>query len=217
MKTAAIFGATGLVGKELLNQLVDNDYYAKVIVFNRRKQNYSNPKIEEHIFKADDFESIEALLVADDLFCSIGTTMKKAGSKAAFKKVDFDIPLNLARIAEKNKISKLLVVSSVGADAKSNNFYLRTKGEMEQEVLKHAIPSIFFFRPSMLLGKRNEQRLGEQFGQKAMKLTGFLMIGKLKKYKAVSAYLVAKAMQKVAKEGFAGNFIESDKLWDLGE
>jgi len=215
MKTAAVFGATGLVGKELLNQLIDNDDYAKVMVFNRRKQKYSNSKIEEHIFNSEDFESIEPILVVDDLFCSIGTTMKKASSKEAFKKVDFDIPLNLAKIAEKNKINKLLVVSSVGADAKSNNFYLRTKGEMEQEVLKHDIPSIFFFRPSMLLGNRNEQRLGEQLGQRAMKLTGFLMMGKLKKYKAIPAAVVAGAMQKVAKEGFAGNFIESDILWDL--
>ena len=217
MKTAAIFGATGLVGKELLNQLLANEEYAKILVFNRREQNYDNSKIEEHIFNGKDFESIEPLVLADDLFCCIGTTMKKAGSKEAFKKVDFGIPDGLAKIAEKNNTNKMLVVSSIGADAKSNNFYLQTKGKMEQQVLKYNIPHIFFFQPSMLLGNRNESRLAEQFGQKAMKITGFLMKGKLKKYKAIPATVVASAMGEVAKEGFAGNFIESDKLWDLAQ
>ena len=214
-KKAAIFGATGLVGKELLNQLLDSEDYAKVMVFNRRTQNYANQKIEEHIITGVNFDSIESLLIADDLYCCIGTTIKKAGSQEAFTKVDLDIPVNLARIAEKNKINKFLIVSSIGANAKAGNFYLRTKGKMEQKVLSFNIQEIFVFRPSMLLGARDESRLAEEIGQKAMKITGFLMKGKLKKYKAIPATIVACSMLKVAKEGFPGNIIESDRMWDL--
>ncbi len=214
-KTAAVFGATGLVGKELILQLVDNDDYTKIIVFNRRQQNYDNPKIEELIFNGQNLDNANNQIVADDLYCCIGTTMKKAGSKTAFSAVDFDIPVWLAKTAEKNKIKKLLIVSSVGANEKSSNFYLATKGKMEQEVLKYKIPGIYFFRPSMLLGNRTETRFGEMFGQKAMKLTGFLMIGKLKKYKSIPASVVAKAMLKVAQENYTKHFFESDELWNL--
>ncbi len=214
-KIAAIFGATGLVGSELLSQLIDNEDYHKIVVFNRRKQGYKNSKIEEYTIDAKDFESIKDKIIADDLYCCIGTTMKKAGSKLAFKKVDYDIPVFLAKAAEKNGIKKLLIVSSVGANDKSKNFYMSIKGRMETAVLKYQIPGIYFFRPSMLLGKRNETRFAEIIGQKVMKLSGFLMISKLKKYKAIPATIVAKAMQKVSAESYSKHFFESDELWNL--
>ena len=141
--------------------------------------------------------------------------MKKAGSKAIFTTVDFDIPVWLAKTAEKNKINKLLIISSVGANAKSNNFYLATKGKMEQAVSEYRIPNIYFFRPSMLLGERNENRFSEKLTQKIMKATGFLMLGKLKKYKSIPASIVAKSMQTVAKRNYTKYFFESDELWEL--
>ena len=214
-KIAAVFGATGLVGKELVFQLVQSDEYHKIMVFNRSQQNYGSPKIEEFIIDEQDFESIGNKVIADDLYCCIGTTMKKAGSKNAFEKVDYEIPVWLAKIAEKNGINKLLIVSSVGANPKSKNFYLSTKGKMEQEVLKYNIPEIYFFRPSMLLGSRDESRFSEMMGQKVMKLSDFLMVGKLKKYKAIPASTVAQAMQKVSKENYSKYFFESNEIWSI--
>ena len=214
-KIAAVFGATGLTGGKLVEQLIHNEDYHKILVFNRRTQDYENSKIEEFIIDEHDFDSICDKVIADDLYCCIGTTMKKAGSKTAFEKVDYDIPVFLAKTSEKNGIKKLLVVSSVGANQKSKNFYLSTKGKMEQEVLRFKIPGIYFFRPSMLLGNRNESRFSEMMGQKVMKLSDFLMVGKLKKYKAIPAAIVAKAMQKVAKEDYSKHFFESNELWSI--
>lgn len=216
-KIAVVFGATGLVGRELVSQLTENEEYHKVVVFNRRTQNYGNSKIEEFIINGQDFESIKDKVIADDLYCCIGTTMKKAGSKAAFEKVDYDIPVFLAKTAEKNGIKKLLIVSSVGANEKGKSFYMSIKGRMEQEVLKYQVPGIYFFRPSMLLGDRGESRFAEMLGQKALKFSGFLMLGKLKKYKAIPVSVVAKAMQKVAKGNYSKHFFESNELWDLAK
>ena len=216
-KTAAVFGATGLVGRELIEQLVNNTDYQKILVFNRRQQNYENLKIQEFIFDGQDLGNTKDNIIADDLYCCIGTTMKKAGSETAFKAVDYDIPVWLAKTAEKNKIKNLLIISSVGANEKSKSFYMSTKGKMEQEVLKYKIPGIYFFRPSMLLGDRNENRFAEMLGQKALKLSGFLMIGKLRKYKSIPVSVVAKSMQKVAKENYSKHFFESDELWKLAK
>ena len=115
------------------------------------------------------------------------------------------------------KLLKLLVISSVGADRKSKTFYLHTKGRMEQTVLKFKNQGVYFFRPSLLLGNRNEPRLAEMLGQKVMRLSGFLMIGKLKRYKAIPVFIVSKAMQKVAKESYSKHFFESNELWDLAQ
>ncbi len=214
-KIAAIFGATGLVGKSLLEQLLRNDDYIKIIVFNRRLQNYNSAKIDEVLLDWNDVERIKNQLIADELYCCVGTTIKKAGSKENFQKVDFQIPIILAQIAEQNKIKKLLIVSSLGANAQSNNFYLQTKGKMEEEVLKFNIPKIHFFRPSMLLGKREEFRTGEELGKMVMKIFNPLMIGSLRKYKAIPAEVVARAMIKTAAENSPKVFFNSDELWNL--
>ncbi|MCF6242988.1 MAG: NAD(P)H-binding protein [Bacteroidales bacterium] len=214
-KIAAVFGATGLTGKSLLNQLIDNKNYAKILVFNRNLQNYNHDKIDELELDWNNIERIINQLIADDLFCCVGITIKKAGSKEAFKQVDLQIPLTLAQIAENNKIKKLLVVSSLGANSKSRNFYLQTKGKMEEEVLKFNIPKIHFFRPSMLLGKRNEYRAGEEIGKIAMKIFNPLMISGLRKYKAIPAATVAKAMIKIANIDSPKVIFNSDELWNL--
>ncbi len=214
-KIAALFGATGLTGKSLLQQLTKNDDYIKIIVFNRNLQNYNHNKIDEVSLDWNNIERIKNQLIADELFCCIGTTIKKAGSKKAFLHVDFNIPVTLAQIAENNKINKFLILSSLGANPKSKNFYLQTKGKMEEEVLKFNIPKIYFFRPSMLLGKRNEFRAGEEFGKIAMKIFNPLMIGSLRKYKAIPASIVAGAMIKVASANSSKVIFDSDELWDF--
>ena len=214
-KIAALFGATGLTGKSLLQQLTKNDDYIKIIVFNRNLQKYNHNKIDEVSLDWNNIERIKNQLIADELFCCIGTTIKKAGSKKAFLHADFNIPVTLAQIAENNKINKFLIVSSLGANPKSKNFYLQTKGKMEEEVLKFNIPKIYFFRPSMLLGKRNEFRAGEEFGKIAMKIFNPLMIGSLRKYKAIPASIVAGAMIKVASANSSKVIFDSDELWDF--
>ncbi len=216
-KIAAIFGATGLVGGKLLNRLVDDDNYIKILVFNRKLQNYSENKIDELQVDWSNIPLLEKQLIADDLFCCVGTTIKKAGSKEAFRKVDFEIPANLARIAEQNKIKKFIVISSIGADAKSKNFYLQTKGQMEQEVLKYAINKTHFVRPSMILGKRAEFRFGEETGKIFMRLFNPLMIGALKHYKAIPADTIASAMLELAKNDYDKTGYNSGELWELAK
>lgn len=149
----------------------------------------------------DDYTHLENLKIQtpiDDVFCCIGTTIKKAGSKESFKKVDLELPVAIAKLAADRKAEKLLVVSSIGAKAGSGNFYLRTKGEMEKEVLKIEGPLKTIIRPSMLLGERNEKRSAESFGQVLMKPLKLLMIGKLRKYKPIPAADVACAMIAIA-------------------
>ncbi|OQY02525.1 MAG: hypothetical protein B6I20_06845 [Bacteroidetes bacterium 4572_117] len=214
-KVAAVFGATGLVGSELVLQLIGNELYSSVLIFNRRAQDYTNPKIEEIILEDKAFVSAELEIKADDLFCCVGTTAKKAGTRFNYEKVDVGIPVWLARTAIKNGIKNLLIVSSVGADEKSSNSYLRNKGRMEQTVLENKKQGAYFFRPSLLLGNRDEPRFAETIGQKLMQFTGFMMIGKLKKYKAIPATIVAKAMMKVANGAYSKHFFESDELWGL--
>jgi len=216
-KIAAVFGATGLVGSNLLKQLADDENYLKVLVFNRREQNYQNDKIEEIILDWSDTEFLKDRLIADDMFSCVGTTIKKAGSKEAFREVDYQIPVTLAQIAEHNKVKKLLVISSIGADAKSKNFYLQTKGQMEEDVLKYNIPKIHFLRPSMLLGKRDEFRIGEETGKFFMKIFNPLMFGALRKYKAIPAGVVASAMLQTANNDYSKIFFNSDELWNLAK
>ena len=214
-RTAAIFGATGLVGSNLLKLLTNNSAYTKILVFNRRLQNYSSPKIKEILFNKQDIALIKEQLSATDLFCCIGTTIKKAGSKKAFSEVDYKIPTALAQIAENKKVNKMIVVSSVGANPNSNNFYLQTKGLMEQDIIKYAINKIHIVRPSILLGKRNEFRFGEEIGKIAIKLINPLIIGSAKKYKAVQAIHVAKAMIELAIGNYTQIFFNSYELKNL--
>ncbi|MBN1252625.1 MAG: NAD-dependent epimerase/dehydratase family protein [Bacteroidales bacterium] len=221
-KTAVIFGSTGLIGKNLLFQLIDDERYSKIFVFNRKHLNINISKVEEII--VTDFENIDEFTfkqTPDEIYCCIGTTINKAKTKTAFTFVDYQIPVKIAKLAENKNISKLLIVSSIGANEKSNNFYLQTKGKMEQAVVKFSIESVHFFRPSMLLGKRNETRIAEGIGQIFMKIFGFLLIGKIKKYKAIKAETVAKAMINVANLNTGLNtkkdFIESDKIFELAK
>jgi uncharacterized protein YbjT (DUF2867 family) len=212
-KTAILFGATGLVGACLVRLLCEKNHFTQVISFSRKPCGYSHPKLNERISDLRNVNSIASEIKGDDLFCCLGTTIKKAGNKENFRKVDFDLPLELAKIAAKNQFQNYLVVSSIGADANASNFYLRTKGQMEQEVMKQDIPSISIVRPSMLLGPRQEFRFGETAGKVAMKLINPLMFGRFMKYRGIHANDVAKAMLTLATQSTKGaNIFESDEL-----
>ncbi len=203
-RNALIAGATGLVGKSLLNQLLADDNYEKVVIITRKAMDVNHPKL---IKKLIDFDSVESLALdfqIDDVFCALGTTIKTAGSQDAFYKVDYTYVVNLGKWCAANSVKRLLIVSAMGSNPKSGIFYNRVKGEMETAVSKLSIPQIQIFRPSLLMGNRTEKRGGEKFAQIMMGGLSFLFVGPLLKYKAIHADVVANAMINAAKQEVKG-------------
>lgn len=215
-KKAIIIGATGLVGSHILKLLLENPNYDNVTILVRRKIETAHPKLNQQIF---DFEKPDNELInADEIYCAIGTTLKKAGSKQAQYHIDCEIPATIAKIAKANNIPKFLLVSSLGADAQSSNFYLKTKGDLEQKIAKLDFKSFISARPSILFGERNEQRFGEKIGIFLAKAVEPILLGSLKKYAGIEASDIAKALIKMANENQSGNhFIESDQLKTLAK
>lgn len=213
MKTAILIGATGLTGQVLLNQLLHDDYFNDVVVFVRKKMNITHSKLTQHCIDFNALDSCKHLIKGDVVFCCIGTTIKTAGSQDAFKKVDYFYPTEFAKIAKQNKISTFCLQSSLGADSKSNNFYLKVKGETEDFIRQLNFVSFASYRPSMLLGNRSEFRLGENIGKIVMQGLSFMFIGKLKRYKAIHVNQVANAMIKYVKSNKPGNvIIENEEM-----
>lgn len=218
MKTALVFGATGQTGALLTDELLKNPLYNEVRIFVRKPAGKTHPKLRELVNPLSDPQYLKNEIKGDDLFCCIGTTIKKAGTKENFRQVDYELPVSVARIAKQNGVSSMVTVSALGADAESNNFYLRTKGEMEHAVAGFGIENTVFVRPSLLLGKRGEHRTGELIGKWVMKLLNPLFIGRLKRYKAIHSAVVARAMIKAANDGKTGTrFIENEELLILGK
>lgn len=216
-KTAILIGASGLVGNEVLNLLLNDAGFDKINVFVRKPLPVNHPKLEQHIIDFDQIYKFTDLVKGDVLFCCLGTTIKTAGSKEEFKKVDYAYPLAFAKIAKQNGIHKFIIISSLGANSNTSNFYLKVKGDIEKELEKLKFPSLIIVRPSMLLGDRKEFRMGESIGKIVMKLVSILFIGKLKKYKAIEATTVAKAMVKLSESDSEGiSVIQSDRLMEIG-
>lgn len=217
MKTALIIGSTGLVGSHLLRLLLDSNDYERVITFTKRDTGIKHPKLTQYI-DFDKPETYKDLVQGDDFFCTIGTTIKKAGSKDAFKKVDFEYPRQFATFAQQNKAKHFLIISSLGADVNSGNFYLRTKGEIQDFLKGCSFESVSILQPSLLLGHRNEFRLGEKVGAFFMKTFSFLFLGKLKKYKPIESTAVAKALLKIAQRNDKGfKVYESDTIQQIAD
>jgi uncharacterized protein YbjT (DUF2867 family) len=211
-KVACIFGSTGLIGSLLLEQLLADERYQKIIVFNRNKQVTEHPKLVQIV---DDYSNLienAGQLKADEYYCCLGTTMRKAKTRPAFEYVDYHLPLEIGSIALLNQVKIYLVVSSIGAKPKSNNFYLKTKGGMEEALIRLGIDNLFIFRPSMLLGNRKETRIMELISKLFMILFGILLFGPLKKYKAIHTELVARAMINSTEKLTGTQIIESDKI-----
>ena len=207
--TAVVLGATGLVGEQLVQQLLNDPAYSKVRILVRRPVEMSHPKLEVNIVDFDDLADYRSKLGAGDcIFCAIGTTQKKVkNDKAAYKKVDIGIPVNAAKMGKDAGFTTYLLVSAVGANAFSKNFYLKLKGEAEAEIAAINFDSFHVFRPSILLGKRKELRLAELIGKKIMKGVSLFLAGGLKKYKAINAADVARAMVSAAKSDKKGMFV----------
>jgi uncharacterized protein YbjT (DUF2867 family) len=201
LKTAIIIGSTGLTGGYLLAELAANPTYSKIIVLVRKASGQNNSKIEELVVDFNKLSDSKNKIIGDDVYCTIGTTIKKAGSQEAFAKVDLEYPLSIAKIAKENGAKHFLLMSSLGANAASGNFYLKTKGTLENNLRDLHFDSLSIFRPSILLGPRNEFRLGEKIGIFFMRLFSFLLLGSLKKYRPIHVKQVAHAMAKAGQDG----------------
>jgi uncharacterized protein YbjT (DUF2867 family) len=211
-RTAIVFGATGLVGNLLLEELINSAAYSAIKIFVRQSTGISGPLVEEIITDFSDPDSLSARLTGDDLFICLGTTIKKAGSVANMEKVDRDLPVKITELAHKNGLRNIAVISSIGANENSKNYYLRIKGEMEKGILSLNIENTVIVRPSMLFGERKEKRTGEKVGKVVMKVVQPVLSGKLLKYRAIHARDVAKAMILLLKEKKEKTIFESDEL-----
>jgi uncharacterized protein YbjT (DUF2867 family) len=202
-KTAAVIGATGLIGSHLLTLLKEDDDFKSVRVLVRRPVAFNHPKIKIMVIDFADEAAIKVGLAGcEAVFVAVGTTQKKVkGDKIAYRKVDYDIPVNAAKFSAETGCKSFLLVSSVGADSKSGNFYLKLKGEVEDKISSMSIPSISIFRPSMLLGNRQESRPMETIAQVISKGLSFLFPSK---YKPILAEDVAKVMIAACKQDKPG-------------
>lgn len=212
-KTAILLGASGLVGSFLLDILLNSEEYRSVIIFVRKEIGLKHSKLTEYIIDFDQLDKYADLVQADDLFCCLGTTIKQAKTREAFKLVDYYYPLKFAELAKKNGVTQFLMVTSIGANDTSSVFYLKTKGECEEAIKKLNLSSTSIFRPSSLLGPRKVVRPQERIGEIVMKVFSFCLIGKLRKYRPIQAQRVAEAMSIVAqspKQGFT--IYESDQI-----
>lgn len=213
-RTAVIAGATGLVGGELLKRLLESGAYDEVIAAGRRSTGAAHPKLQQLVWDQEQPEaSLAGRLKGADLFIATGTTIRKAGSQAAFREVDYELPLRLARQAAAEGAAALVIVSSIGASASSGAFYLRVKGELEQELGKLGLRKLVLVRPSQILGERAEKRPLEHVAGAVGKAFGPLMREPLARYRPIEAGVIASAMLAAALHAPDGRTVlESEAL-----
>jgi uncharacterized protein YbjT (DUF2867 family) len=210
-KTALIVGATGLIGNQLLDLILGNENYEEVRVLVRKPLGRQHPRLVEIVYDFD--KPTKEAVTAADIFCCLGTTMKKAGSKEAFFTVDHEYPMQIARLSLENGAKRYLIVTAMGADPESTFFYNRVKGEVEEDLRSLGFEAVHFFRPTLLLGNRNDKRSGETISEAVMRFFDPVLIGPLKKYRSIESSKVAKAMLALAQKSQKGIFIhESTEL-----
>ena len=196
-RSAIVIGATGLVGKSLVKQLCEDMRYVSVITIGRSKLTYNHEKLEQRICSLDTISESD-IDFAHEIFCCLGTTMKKAETKEQFEKVDFEYPLNVASLAKNRGIEHFIIISAMGASEKAAAYYSRVKGKLEQELIKLEFKRLSIIRPSLLTGDREEFRLGEKVGEAVLKVMNPILVGPLKKVRSIPAEQVARAMVAIA-------------------
>ena len=215
MKTALLFGASGLVGNHLLNQLISNNNYSKIKLFARSTINVSDPRIEIIQTDFNNLENHKEDIIGDDCFFCIGTTKKNSPDKNEYKKVELEVPKQIAQIAKSNSVNSFVFVSSGYADPKSSGDYLRFKGEVEEELKRLNFSKLGIMRPSFLLGDRKEKRIGEKIGIFVFKLLSPLFVGPLKKMKPIHSATVAKAMIAITQNNNSKIIFESNEISEI--
>ena len=215
MKTALLFGSSGLVGGHLLNQLIKNTNYSKIKLFVRSDTEINDPKVE--IIKTDfnNLQNHKEDIKGDDCFFCIGTTKKNSPDKDEYKRVELDIPREVAKIAKSSLVNSFIFVSALYANPKSLGEYIRFKGQVEEELKELSFPKLAIMRPSFLVGNRKEKRVSETIGIFIFKLLSPLLLGPLRKMKPIHSETVAKAMIKVANEDLQKNTFESNEIAEL--
>ena len=215
MKTALVFGSSGLIGGHLLSQLIENDDYNKIKIFVRSEPEINDPKVE--IIKTDfnNLENHKEDIKGDDCFFCIGATKQNSPDKNEYRRVELDVPKQIAQIAKSNSVNSFVFVSSGYADPKSSGDYLKFKGEVEEELKRLNFPKLGIMRPSFLLGDRKEKRVGEKIGIFVFKLLSPLFLGPLKKMKPIHSETVAKAMISSANKNLEKNVFESNEIAEL--
>jgi uncharacterized protein YbjT (DUF2867 family) len=207
-KTVAILGATGMIGQHLLELALNDPYFERVRILVRKPYTLQHPKLEVKLVDFKDAESFKlALEEVDIILSAVGTTQKNVqGDEKLYREIDFDIPVNAARFGKEAELKKMAVVSSVGADSHSRNFYLKLKGETENGLIAVGLPALHLMQPSQLIGKRKEFRLAERIVTPIVRVVSLLFIGSLKKFRAIQGLDVAKAMIAVVKDDKNGVF-----------
>ena len=215
MKTALVFGSSGLIGGHLLNQLIKNDYYDKIKIFVRSEPEINDPKVK--IIKTDfnNLENHREVIKGDDCFFCIGTTKQNSPDKNDYRRVELDVPKEIAQIAKSNSVNSFVFVSSGYADPKSSGDYLKFKGEVEDELKRLNFLKLGIMRPSFLLGDRKEKRVGEKIGIFVFKLLSPLFLGPLKKMKPIHSATVAKAMIAITQNESSQIIFESNEIAEL--
>lgn len=212
-QTTVIIGATGLIGSNLVQQLLIDDTFKLVRVLVRKPLSILHPKLQQEIVNFDDINDFrDKFGEGDVIFCCVGTTSKKVkGDIMAYEKIDVDILVNAAGIGISRGFKKFLIVSSAGANANSKNFYLKIKGKVENKLKEFSFENIYIFRPGQLLGKRNEKRPGEKILQAITSILSHFLFGSLIKYHSIKAEDVARAMIAASKKEEKGIFIAEYK------
>ncbi|MGZ3776971.1 MAG: oxidoreductase [Mucilaginibacter sp.] len=210
---AVIAGASGLIGSSLLHILLDAEQYNEVLVLVRKELPVQHKKLVQLVIDFDKLDEHAAAITGYALFCCLGTTKKKTPDPKEYSKIDHHYPLQLAQLAKQNGVKQYHLVSSLGANSNSSQFYLKTKGETEEAIKKVGIRSLNIYQPSFLTGNRKESRFGEGFMIGLMKLIDPILVGDLKKYTSISAETVARAMFKQSLKSEEGIFVHpSDKI-----
>jgi len=208
-KTAILLGATGLTGSLVLEQLLSNADYGTIKLFSRKSTGIFHPKVKEYIGDLLFLESFKEDITGDELYICIGTTKKKTPNHQQYRTIDLGIPEKAVEICKNNGISKVAVVSAIGANAKSSIAYNKIKGEMEHAVLSANIEHTYILRPSFIAGKRKEKRTGEELGVAVFKCFKFLIP---KKYRAVEARDIAAKMIALCNSNAPSKIIESNDI-----
>lgn len=237
-KQALILGASGLIGSHLLAYLLADESYDTIHSVGRRRLDFSESgdattkhKLVQHVAEIEQVLALAAnprenestanselrqAFAVHDVFCCVGTTMRKAGSKAAFEQVDYTYPVHAARVALAAKARQFLIVTAIGADSRSPIYYNRIKGKVEESLERLQFHAIHIFQPSLLTGERGEKRTGEDFGKLLGGVLGPLMVGPLRKYRPIAGKDVARAMLHAARKADSGvHTYESDRILEL--